>query len=456
MSFAVRARRSRSLVATGVAVALISAAGAMLPLRGSTTAALTAAPYFGVSYAAGEEDFATASQAATGLTSLDSTPVLRLIINWAEVEPTCTGGQGLGACHGSPVANWATLDGDFSTLRAAGVRVLALVTNAPKWSWSPMTCGSYCFESGAAAVPPADNNTGLYYLSAFTNAFMQRYDTEYPGEIVGVEVWNEENDNAINGWATNEDPPNPGYYKDVLCAAAAGVHAADSSTPVILGGLTNVPTTNRTLATTTFLSDVLAYGGGACINGVGIHVYPGYTVTTRTLLSSTTTFVGSNPGDPIHGMGPALSSVYATEQHYNYSLPIWITEFGFCALDIKNGDSPSGCSGAPTVGSQGAMSNLEVQAHYVECGYQLAQYYQSIYNVAGLFVYTLYDGATSSGVNGPYTNPYRDLGLFDYPGMQKYPGVLTPSLFSGIQAGTIPPLQQPSCTGANGWPAGMT
>jgi hypothetical protein len=439
-------------------VALVSAAGAFLPVRAATTAASgpTAAPYFGFSYPAGEASFATAAQAATGMTSLNSKPVLRLLINWAQIEGTCTNGQAIGSCFGSPVANWAILDADFSTLNAAGVRVLALISNAPKWSWNPTTCGGYCFESGEAAVPPADNNRGLYYLSSFTHAFMQRYDTQYPGEIVGVEVWNEENDSAINGWATNEDPPNPAYYTNVLCAAASGVHAVDPSTPVVLGGMTNVTTTNRTLSPTTFLSDVFSYNGGGCMNGVGIHIYPGYAVTTRTLLGTTTTFVGSNPSDVTYGFGPALSRVYATEQHYNYgTLPIWITEFGYCALDTKNGDSPLGCNGSPTVTNQGSISNLEVQAYYVECGYQLAQYYQSMYNVAGLFVYTLYDGATPTGIYGPYNNPYRDLGLFDYPGVQKYPGVLTPSFFSAVEAGTIPRLPQPSCADAYDWPAGM-
>jgi hypothetical protein len=243
-------------------------------------------------------------------------------------------------------------------------------------------------------------------MSSFMRDFVAHYESLYSNELVGVEVWNEEN--AISFWPT-EKGPDPARYASMLCSAYQGIRAIDSSIPVLFGGLAygNGVTVSGLVDIPDFLNGAYAAGAKSCMTAIGLHSYPG--------------------GRPDVTGGPftsALGQVRTTDSdNGTSSIPIWLTEVGYCV---------TGSTGCTTVTEQ-------QQGYYLECAYQMTV---GMTDVAAFVTETLYDSSGSSQLFGVYQDPNTP---------RQAVSILS-TLFTTYGA-NVPAVS--TCSSAYNWPAGL-
>lgn len=209
--------------------------------------------------------------------------VSRFHVQWARVE----GQQG--------VYDWTVSDGDYEALRAAGVRPLMMVYNAPEWARDPTAT---CPVAAPCAYPPAPEHDGAW--RDFVEAAVERYP-----DLLALEVWNEPNIGRF--WAP---APSPERYAAVLEAAHEGLVAARGAVPVLSGGL--LPTRNgaTSVSAADFLGQLYTLGAAAYFEGIAAHPYPRQTPLVEAMWRRIT----------------ALTEV--RDQNADADTPIWITEVG--------------------------------------------------------------------------------------------------------------------------------
>jgi len=206
-------------------------------------------------------------------------------------------------------------DGRVDRARAAGMKVLMVVTNSPSWA------------SGSTApnTPPSDPAT-------FAD-FVGRYAERYRGRVAAWEVWNEPDE--IRSWSTG---PDPARYTDLLRATYPAVKAADPAAAVVVGGLTG----NHYR----FLEEIYAANGKGTFDAVGLH-------TDTACLTSPPEEQYREPDGRIGrfsftGYREVRRSMLAAGD----DKPIWMTEIGWstltstCSVGSRAGTKPSGVSEA--------------------------------------------------------------------------------------------------------------
>jgi hypothetical protein len=359
--------------------------------------AVTAAPisaqsgtiYFGFNQivASSYDGGPTAAQAAGQETAIDPSSIERLNVNWAALQPTCVTSTGIGRCIGGPGAiQWSSLDSQLQTFQNntpnQPIRVELDIDTSPIWAWNPVLCVPYCDGATTAnapykQIPPSSAKMG--YFSDFITQLLERYadpnnQTQYTlnaGEIVGIEVWNEENSQAF--WQ-QVDGASPSLYASMLCDVNAATHAISSTIPVIMGGLAyetdlDEPTN---LPIPTFIYDVIHQdGAGNCMQAIAAHPY---TTTPPDSTSNTNRF------------SAVIDQVNLEDATLGYpNMPIWITEFGYSACS-----TPNSCA-----------TEIDKQGDWVNCAFQLAL---GMPNIAAFIVFQLNDEG-SSQLYGIYTQP---------------------------------------------------
>ena len=370
-------RRTVRRICLGVALSLASApvtgflSSAPFGGNGSSRAgsahAATFSPMFGFNWSFAVPP--TASQEA----AINPDAVQRFAINWALLQPSCMTLTGPGICGGGPrPVDWSPVDSAIATLQAKGIRVLLLVLNAPAWAWSLSDCGlinvmrTCSLDPTRNSIPPGDNSKDLGYLSTFLSALVQHSDATYaPSEVVGIELWNEEN--SWNFWKTASGPSAPRFTR-MMCAAYPAIHEVNASLPVVMGGLADLAMSKSSGSTVmqtpieTFLGGAYAAGLKNCMTDVGAHAY----------------IRGQADTTDAAGISWVVQQVQKTESSNDDSgRPIWITETGYCTNSSNLQCGPSAVS--PTD-----------QANGEECAYQLMA---GIPQVQAVFIHTLYDTA---------------------------------------------------------------
>ncbi|HLI75645.1 MAG TPA: hypothetical protein VKV02_01770 [Acidobacteriaceae bacterium] len=381
--------------------------------KAQRAAASSVDPLFGFSYPAGYPGWVSAATVAKDMTSLDRSSIIRLTINWSQLQPNCTIETEPGLCVGSPqTPNWSFLDTSFAALHAAGIKVLASVVSAPDWDWNMSDCGTNCtedlqeYKSYSISMPPANSSQGLSYFTSFVSEFLAHYEGLYSNELIGVEVWNEEN--SASFWPTMSGP-DATRYASLLCAANQGVRSVDTSIPVLFGGLAYGNGTNASgfVDIPTFLDGAYSAGAKACMTAISLHSYPGVEPDIS--------------GNPFYS---AFSQVRTTDQANGItSIPIWLTEIGYCV---------TGSSGCVTV-------TQEQQGYFLECAYQMTV---GMPDVAAVIVETLYDASASTQLLGIYQDPSTP---------RQAVSILT-QLFAAYGT-TVPAVA--NCSSAYGWPPGL-
>ena len=206
-------------------------------------------------------------------------------------------------------------DGRVNRARAAGMKVLMVVTRSPSWA------------SGSADPnrPPADAGT---YAS-----FLRRYAERYRGRVAAWEIWNEPDE--APSWAP---APDAARYTDLLRAAYPAVKQGDPGARVVLGGL--VGNDYR------FLEQVYGSGGKGAFDAVGTH-------TDTACLTSPPEEQYREPDGRIGRFSfTGYREVRRTMLANGDDKPVWLTEIGWstltktCRVGGRAGTKPSGVSEA--------------------------------------------------------------------------------------------------------------
>ena len=166
---------------------------------------------------------------------------VRLLIPWAEVEPT----QG--------ALNWATVDKTVNSAASRNLAIVGVVNSTPRWAVG--AGGQYL--SGRPASPAAYGD------------FVAKFVARYPGKIAAVEIWNEPN--AISFYTPK---PDPSGYVDLLKAAYPKVKAVDPSVVVLggsMGSITDVA--GKAINPVAYLSQMYAAGARPYFDALTFHPY---------------------------------------------------------------------------------------------------------------------------------------------------------------------------------------
>ena len=223
---------------------------------------------------------------------------IRQQVRWSDIEPS------------RGVYNWGFLDQIAGTASSRGVKVLFSVVAAPSWAGHGM--------------PNNANDLGdfLYVMAG-----------RYKGLVQAYEVWNEQNYAVEN----NGYVAGAGRYVELLKVAYTRIKQADPDAIVVCGALTPTGTNNPYIAIDdiVYLQRMLEYNGGE-IRGyfdvLGAHV-AGVNNSADTLWPSAP---GSGPGWVDH---PTfyfrhVENIRGTLVAYGMGdKPIWLTEFGWAALE---------------------------------------------------------------------------------------------------------------------------
>lgn len=191
--------------------------------------------------------------------------------------------------------DWSSFDRTVAYAKSRGLKVLAVLGQAPVWARDP----------GCAAqlwCPPARD--------ADFAAFAARAAKRYPVDLVPAwEVWNEENTTAF--WAGGADPA---AYGALLKATAAAVRAAQPAARIVFGGLA-VSGSGKGLSPHDFL---LATARAGVLPDTDVIAYHPYSFPKPPSAAGVFAAISTGP-----------NSLTAVLDRYGAgSTPIWLTETG--------------------------------------------------------------------------------------------------------------------------------
>lgn len=251
--------------------------------------------------------------------------------------------------------DWTMSDAVYAAMQRHTVRPIMLLHRAPPWARDPAaTCLSGTGEE--CMYPPLPQYDDEW------RSFVQAAVARYPN-VRAIEIWNEPN--LGHFWAPAADPSR---YADILEQAHAGVLAAGSDTPVLVGGLFPAMTNsaNGNVNASEFLDQVYATAGAGAFEGIGSHPY-------------------TRQAPYVERMWSRLDALRTVrDQNGDGAAPLWITEMGI---------STEAASGVP----------LDQQGDF------LVQLYRSIegHDVRSFDVHRLYDIGSDYG--GQFGVLYQDL-----------------------------------------------
>ena len=181
-------------------------------------------------------------------------------VSWNSIEPVNTTPDQY---------QWGWLDSQLGPIPGNGLNLIATITGNPSWA-------------ATYAQGPIDK-TNISEFAQFMGALVERYDgdgwRDAPGFPV-VEYWefyNEPDSGSITGaekgtgyWGDFGDE-----YAQMLCAVYPAMKAASPRAKIVLGGIAydwfredGGPFVRE------FLDDLLAAGGGQCLDVMNFHYYP--------------------------------------------------------------------------------------------------------------------------------------------------------------------------------------
>jgi len=296
-------RKSRAVVLTvalailtGIAVVLaVSGGGAPKP-RTSVLPTRQATSDFGADVSAmflNRPVGGASVDRSLGAVTADGLGLVRAAPLWEFTEPR----PPLSGVH---AYDWRFDDLIAGRLAAHGLKWIAVLAYAPGWaSLTPRQL------HGAPRVP-AD-------FAAYAGALASRYR----GQIVGYEIWNEENSAVF--WRPT---PDPAAYARLYLTARAAIHAVDPGVPVLVGGLANG---------TQFLPRLMSVPGLAGqIDGFAVHPY------------------GPNPTEVearVRGYRLELRSLGGGE------IPLYVTEYGWATQPAANPTYATPAQQGPYIGA---------------------------------------------------------------------------------------------------------
>ncbi len=230
---------------------------------------------------------------------------VRLDLDWSWVE------RDRGA------ADWRATDAALPRARAAGLRVLLVVSATPTWARPPGT---------GDKTPPLEAGD----FAAFLTRAVERYGPD----VAAWQVWNEPNIERF--W---QPAPDPQAYAELLVAATAAIRTVDPDAVVVTAGLAPAADTpdGSERDPVGFLADLARTGALDGVDAVGVHPYS----------------FPALPGDeaPWNLFGRLAELRAHAVGADGRALPLWLTEFGY-----PTGDHPNAVD--ETVQAQGILDAL--------------------------------------------------------------------------------------------------
>jgi hypothetical protein len=237
--------------AIGAALAAAAVTALVLSLTmGAATSSAAKAPgdFFGVASqtSLGSADFTRMGEGKVGS--------LRLIVNWAEIDPSAAADD----------SNWSSVDPLVLEAARNGVDVLPFLVGTPTWVAKDLD-NQKC--KGTKCVIYAPKTTaGLDAWKTFVEEFVARYGqngtfwTAHPevpkNPIDEVQVWNE-----MNSETFFQPKPSPKAYAKLLASTADAIRATDPSTEIILGGMAELSGSHKAIVGSKFLTDLYKVNG---------------------------------------------------------------------------------------------------------------------------------------------------------------------------------------------------
>jgi VCBS repeat-containing protein len=222
---------------------------------------------------------------ALDLLKANGVDTIRILIPWAQVEPT-----------NDAFTGWAAVDRMVNSATARNMKVLGVLNSTPTWAG----------VSGGAPLAAAPASPQEF--AEFAGVVAARY----AGKIGAYEIWNEPN--GFQFWSPT---PNAAAYTAILKAAYPVIKAADPNAVVVAAGLGAVITYgNLTIDPVTYLQQMYASGAAGSFDALSYHPY------LYTKLFSTPS---PYPTAPINQV-KALHDLMVANGDGNKK--IWATEYG--------------------------------------------------------------------------------------------------------------------------------
>ncbi|MCO5177020.1 MAG: glycoside hydrolase family 5 protein [Thermomicrobiales bacterium] len=246
------------------------------------------------------------------------------------------------------------IDNIVDQYAAAGVKILATVSNPPDWARDP---------SGEQLVGNvADWQNFMFFMA-----------DRYKGKVQAWEIWNEQNLASTFGGQVDV-----GEYANLLQAGYQGVKAADSSALVVFGGLTPTGVNDPTIAIddVEYLREFYEYQGGSYteyFDVMGMHA--------NATNNGPDLMYPDNPGTGDWSQDGSFYFRRVEQLHdlmteYGDTRPAWITEFGWTTANQAAGYE------------YGADVSEDQQAEYLVRAFEIARTDWADW-CEGLFVWNL-------------------------------------------------------------------
>ena len=233
--------------ARAISVAVVAI---MLSLTmGAATSSAKAPPsFFGV---AAQTPLDTTDFARMGKGNVGS---LRIIVNWATIDPTSAVGDN----------NWFSVDPIVYDAAANGVDILPFLYGTPTWVAKDLDnqkckgtkCVIYAPKSAAA----------IEAWETFVGEFVDRYGpngtfwTDHPevlkNPITEYQILNEQNSESFFA-----PKPSPKLYAKLLSAAADAIRSRDATAEIILGGMAELSGSHKAIIGSKYLADFYKVSG---------------------------------------------------------------------------------------------------------------------------------------------------------------------------------------------------
>jgi polysaccharide biosynthesis protein PslG len=225
----------------------------------------------------------------------------RIPVYWSTIEPS----------PGRFMWKTTGYDRVYRVMVEAGQRPLLAVQSAPAWAsgYSDSEC-----PVADCGFPPRRRAYAAWRV------FLEKLVRRYPRSL-GIEIWNEPN--LDNYWAPS---PAAGAYVELLKISYRAVKSVSLRMPVVIAGMSPVPTSKGHVSTERFLEEILAKGASRYANAIGVHLYP-----------------RSTSGQ---GLANQLDMAQTPRAKYHARrLPLWITEAGYTttgATKLSESDQAQG------------------------------------------------------------------------------------------------------------------
>ncbi len=216
---------------------------------------------------------------------------VRQPVSWSDIEPI----QG--------EYDWAVYDQIFNEMSRRGIRVIAVIVDAPDWSRDPETLG-------VADGPPVDPSS--------LGSFMQEFTGHYGEAVPYVQIWDQPN--LGSRWGGS--PATAAAFLPYLAAAYNGARAGNSEVGIITPELAYRNSGDPERADLNFLDDLYAIGAEPFFDIVGIQLDGGSTSPDDRRISESR-----------HNFSRAVLTRELMVRNGDAETPIWATSYGWARTD---------------------------------------------------------------------------------------------------------------------------